>query len=164
MCKYIGKGKCTLIIMPSDYMTGVTISEDGSDGTTAMLTVQRTIGTNDDITVSWTVVDNNNNPASSDFVPPNGTVTIPHRESQAVLEITPFDDNNPETPELFTIMLNAVVEGTGRLGAENERIVSLTVRDSDDAYGRIEWGTDDQLQITAVGHLILLYHLNNIFF
>ena len=49
-------------------------------------------------------------------------------------------------------MLNAVVEGTGRLGEANERIVSLTVRDSDDAYGRIEWGTENQLQVNSVSH------------
>ena len=135
-----------------NHVAGVIISEDGSDGTTAMFTVQRTVGTNGDITVTWTVVDNNNNPAESDFMPPNGTITIPHRQSQAVLEITAFDDSDPEIPELFTVMLNAVVEGTGRLGAENERIVSLTVRDSDDAYGRIEWGAESQLRVNPVSH------------
>jgi len=117
-----------------------------------MFTVQRTVGTNGDITVAWSVVDNDNNPAESDFMPPNGTVTILHRQSQAVLEIIAFDDNDPEIPELFTVMLNAVVEGTGRLSEPNERIVSLTVRDSDDAYGRIEWGAENQLQVNSVSH------------
>ena len=85
-----------------NHVAGLIISEDGSDGTMAMFTVQRTVGTNGDITVAWTVVDNDNNPAESDFMPPNGTVTIPHRQSQAVLEITAFDDSDPEIPELFS--------------------------------------------------------------
>ena len=47
-------------------------------------------------------------------------------------------------------MLDAIVGGLGRLGEPNERLVSLTVRDSDDAYGRIEWGAIDQLRVNAV--------------
>lgn len=129
----------------------VTISEDASAGdTTATFVVERTVGATGDITVAWTIVDSQNNPASADFRPPNGTVTILDGQSHAVLEITPFDDSFPETPEVFTIMLDAIVGGMGRLGATNERLASFTVRDSDDAYGRLEWGDDNELLVNPV--------------
>ena len=129
----------------------VTISEDASAGdTTATFIVERSVGATGDITVAWTIVDSQNNPAAADFNPPNGTVTILDGESHAVLEITPFDDSLPETPEVFTIMLDAIIGGMGRLGATNERLVSLTVRDSDDAYGRLEWDDDNQLLVNPV--------------
>lgn len=134
----------------------VTISEDASaSDTTATFTIERSVGAMGDITVAWTVVDSENNLAAADFNPPNGTVTILDGELQAVLEITPFDDDLPEIPEIFTIMLDAIVGGLGRLGEANRRLVSVTVRDSDDAYGRVEWGTDDQLLVNPVWYHIM---------
>ena len=47
-------------------------------------------------------------------------------------------------------MLDAVVGGLGRLGEANERLVSVTVRDSDDAYGRVEWAAINQLRVNPV--------------
>lgn len=132
-------------------MDNETISEDASTGdTTATFVVERSDGATGDITVSWTVVDSQNNPAAADFTPPNGNVTILDGESHAVLTISPYDDSLPETPEVFTVMLDAIVGGMGRLGDANERLVSLTVRDSDDAYGRLEWGDDNQLLVNPV--------------
>lgn len=134
-------------------MDNETISEDASTGdTTATFIVERSDGATGDITVSWTIVDSQNNSAAADFTPPNGTVTILDGESHAVLTISPYDDSVPETPEVFTVMLDAIVGGMGRLGEANERLVSLTVRDSDDAYGRLEWGDDNQLLVNPVCH------------
>ena len=132
-------------------MDNETISEDASTGdTTATFVVERSDGATGDITVSWTIVDSQNNLAAADFTPPNGNVTILDGESHAVLIISPYDDSVPETPEVFTVMLDAIVGGMGRLGDANERLVSLTVRDSDDAYGRLEWGDDNQLLVNPV--------------
>ena len=132
-------------------MDNETISEDASTGdTTATFVVERSDGATGDITVSWTIVDSQNNLAAADFTPPNGNVTILDGESHAVLTISPYDDSLPETPEVFTVMLDAIVGGMGRLGDANERLVSLTVRDSDDAYGRLEWGDDNQLLVNPV--------------
>lgn len=132
-------------------MDNETISEDASTGdTTATFVVERSDGATGDITVSWTIVDSQNNLAAADFTPPNGNVTILDGESHAVLTISPYDDSLPETPEVFTVMLDAIVGGMGSLGDANERLVSLTVRDSDDAYGRLEWGDDNQLLVNPV--------------
>ena len=140
------------VVMFSTSSTNATISEDAGTGdTTATFIVERSMGATGNITIAWSVVDSQNNTATADFSPPNGNVTILDGESQAVLEITPFDDSLPETPEVFTVMLHAIVDGLGTLGGSN-RLVTVTVRDSDDAYGRIEWGTDDQLRVNPVCH------------
>jgi len=140
--------------MPS---ANVTVSEDvaSANNNTAVFIVERSVGAIGDITVTWTVVDSTSNPATSDFRPPNGTVTILDGRSQAVLEITPYDDGVPETPEIFTVKLDAIVSGLGRLGETNERLVSLIVRDSDDAYGRIEWGANNQLHVNPVRQYVI---------
>lgn len=136
-------------------VNNVIISEDaGTGNTAATFIVERTSGVTGNITIAWTVMDSTNSTAAADFNPPNGTVTILHGESQAILEITPYDDNLPEIAEIFTIMLDAIADGMGRLGGANERIVTLTVRDSDDAYGRIEWAANNQLRVNPVWYHI----------
>lgn len=133
----------------------VTIAEDaGMGNTTATFTVERTAGAMGDITVTWTVcvVGSECSLAAADFSPPNGTVTIMDGESQVLLTITPFDDNLPEAPEMFMIMLSEVVDGLGRIGRANESLVTVTVRDSDDAYGRLEWGATNQLRVNPVSY------------
>ena len=142
------------VVMFNMSSTDATISEDAGTGdTTATFIVERSMGATGNITIAWSIVDSQNNTAAADFSPPNGNVTILDGESQAVLEITPFDDSLPETPEVFTVMLHAVVDGLGTLGGSN-RLVTVTVRDSDDAYGRIEWGTDNQLRVNPVRYHI----------
>ena len=141
------------VVMFNMSSTDVTISEDaGSGDTTASFIVERTMGTTGNITIGWTIVDRQNISAASDFMPPNGNVTILNERSQAVLKITPFDDSLPETPEEFLVMLHTIVDGLGTLG--DGLIVTVTVRDSDDAYGKIEWGTDNQLRVNPVCHTI----------
>ena len=142
------------VVMFNMSSTDATISEDAGTGDiTATFIVERSMGATRNITIAWSIVDSQNNTAAADFSPPNGNVTILDGESQAVLEITPFDDSLPETPEVFTVMLHAVVDGLGTLGGSN-RLVTVTVRDSDDAYGRIEWGTDNQLRVNPVRYHI----------
>ena len=141
------------VVMFNMSSTDVTISEDAGTGdTTASFIVERTMGTTGNITIGWTIVDRQNISAAADFMLPNGNITILNEQSQAVLEITPFDDTLPETPEEFTVMLHTIVDGLGTLG--DGLIVTVTVRDSDDAYGRIEWGTDNQLRVNPVCHTI----------
>ena len=140
------------VVMFNTSSINATISEDAGTGdTTATFIVERSMGAVGNITVGWSVVDSQNNSATADFSPPTGNITILDGESQAVLEITPFDDSLPETPEVFMVMLHAIVDGLGKL-ADSNRLVTVTVRDSDDAYGRIEWGTDNQLRVNPVCH------------
>ena len=115
------------------------------------LTLQRSVGTSGDLVLAWSVQESSRNQlATDDFSPPNGTVTILDGENQAELRIPLLNDSVPEAPEVFTVRLDGVVSGGGRIDTDGVRVVMVTVADSDDAYGRVEWGGDNTLQVTAV--------------
>ena len=114
------------------------------------LTLIRTVASLGDLELEWVVLDSGNQLASEDFNPPNGTVTILDGQTSAQLVISLVTDTVPETPEQFMVELRGVVSGGGRINETGIRVKMVTVADSDDAYGRVEWGTDDVLQVTAV--------------
>jgi G-protein coupled receptor 98 len=113
------------------------------------LTLIRTVASLGDLELEWVVLDSGNQLASEDFNPPNGTVTILDGQTSAQLVISLVTDTVPETPEQFMVELRGVVSGGGRINETGIRVKMVTVADSDDAYGRVEWGTDDVLQVTA---------------
>ena len=125
----------------------VTVQEDGSSPSTTF-TIQRDTGTVSDLTVSWSVVDSRGQLASDDFGPPNNTISLPHGVNSANLTITLTNDTSPEPPEVFSVRLDEVTSGAGRLGGA--LVVMVTVTDSDDAYGRLEWAENNRLQVSAV--------------
>lgn len=141
------------------------VQEDVSNPAIVLM-LQRMVGTSDDLVLAWSVLDTSRNQlASEDFSPPNGTVVIFDGQNQAELRIPLLNDSMPEAPEVFTVRLDGVVSGGGRIDTDGVRVVMVTVADSDDAYGRVEWGDDNTLQVTAVSiiikfirHLSLLLH------
>ena len=122
------------------------------------------VGTSGDLVLAWSVVESSRNQlATEDFRPPNGTVVIFDGQDQAVLRVPLLNDTMPETPELFTVRLDGVVSGGGRIDTDGVRVVMITVADSDDAYGRVEWGGDNTLQVTAVSacnKILSLFHFH----
>ena len=114
------------------------------------LTIIRTVGSIGDLEVEWSVFDDRSQLATDDFDPPNGTITMSDGQTSAQLVIFLFADTVPETPEQFTVELNSVVSGGGRINEEGIRVKTITVADSDDAYGRVQWGSQEDLQVTSV--------------
>ena len=132
----------TVIISINDNAGGVvrfestdiqTISEDSQ--TTATYTIERTVGTLGNLTISWSILDSSNQLATSDFNPANGTVYIVDGKANVDLEIQAFDDTLPEVAEMFTVTIDEVVNGEGKLDNQTLRITTLYVADSDDVYG-----------------------------
>ena len=132
----------TVIISINDNAGGVvrfestdiqTISEDSQ--TTATYTIERTVGTLGNLTISWSILDSSNQLATSDFNPANGTVYIVDGKANVNLEIQAFDDTLPEVAEMFTVTIDEVVNGEGKLDNQTLRITTLYVADSDDVYG-----------------------------
>ena len=135
----------TVIISINDNAGGVvrfestdiqTISEDSQ--TTATYTIERTVGTLGNLTISCSILDSNNQLATSDFNPANGTVYIVDGKANVDLEIQAFDDTLPEVAEMFTVTIDEVVNGEGKLDNQTLRITTLYVADSDDVYGVVE--------------------------
>ena len=135
----------TVIISINDNAGGVvrfestdiqTISEDSQ--TTATYTIERTVGTLGNLTISWSILDSSNQLATSDFNPANGTVYIVDGKANVDLEIQAFDDTLPEVAEMFTVTIDEVVNGEGKLDNQTLRITTLYVADSDDVYGVVE--------------------------
>ena len=130
------------------------VQEDVSNPAIVLM-LQRMVGMSDDLVLAWSVLDTGRNQlASEDFSPPNGTVVIFDGQNQAELRIPLLNDSMPEAPEVFTVRLDGVVSGGGRIDTDGVRVVMVTVADSDDAYGRVEWGDDNTLQVTAVSIII----------
>ena len=132
----------TVIISINDNAGGVvrfestdiqTISEDSQ--TTATYTIERTVGTLGNLTISWSILDSSNQLATSDFNPANGTVYIVDGKANVDQEIQAFDDTLPEVAEMFTVTIDEVVNGEGKLDNQTLRITTLYVADSDDVYG-----------------------------
>lgn len=113
-----------------------TISEDSQTATDFI--VQRSESTLGDITIGWSVLDENNQLAVDDFKPPNGTVTIPDGVNQTTLAIMAYNDDLPEEAESFTVTIDQVYNGAAKLENETLRLAMLYVSDSDDAYGKVE--------------------------
>ena len=138
----------TVIISINDNAGGVVrfqstdtqiISED--DQTSGIFTIIRTDSTLGNIIVGWSILDTNNQLASNDFNPANGTVTLPAGDSQVNLTITALDDSVPEVAEAFTVTIDEIVGGGAKLDNETLRIAMLYVADSDNIYGLIEVNT-----------------------
>ena len=168
----VASSSVTVIISVNDDAGGVAsfVSEDiplvqeDVPNPAIVLMLQRMVGTSGDLVLAWSVVESSRNQlATEDFRPPNGTVVIFDGQDQAVLRVPLLNDTMPETPELFTVRLDGVVSGGGRIDTDGVRVVMITVADSDDAYGRVEWGGDNTLQVTAVSacnKILSLFHFH----
>lgn len=116
--------------------TPIIISED--DETAAMLVIERTLGTINDVSIAWSIQDTQGNLATTDFNPVSGTVTIPNGQTEANLTIRALNDVVPEQAEQFMVSIDAVIGGNGKLDEETLRVTPLYVEDSDDVYGLIQ--------------------------
>ena len=147
----------TIVILVSDNGGGlvhfassdpVVIGED--DGSIARFTIQRVVGTFNDLIVSWQITDSiSEELAVDDFQPARGNITIPDGQAMVDLEIQAFDDSVPEVAEVFTVQLVDVVSGGGVLNEQGVRVATMIVADSDDVYGLVEWAEDSLLKVTT---------------
>ena len=135
----------TVIISINDNAGGVvrfqstenqTISEDSQ--TTATYTIERVESTLGDLTIGWSILDSNNQLAVSDFSSANGTVSLAAGESEVDLVVKAFDDSLPEEAEMFTVIVDQVVNGEAKLDNQSLRVAMLYVADSDDVYGVVQ--------------------------
>lgn len=118
--------------------------------TTGRFIVRRTVGTFGNLTAEWRITSNQDSSlASSDFSPAQGTVTILDGETDAILNIVPFNDDIPEPSEGFTIELVRVTSNVGGLSDSSPRLASLIVAESDDIYGLMQWAEDDFLSVAG---------------
>ena len=88
----------------------------------------------------------NSSSADEDILTP-GSSSIPDGQSQVNLLIPVVADELPEAAEYFTVQLTSVTSNIGRL-ATTGLTENFIVRDSDNAYGLLEWA--------EVGHTITL--------
>ena len=132
-------------ILPNDNVSGVVrfcstaaqeISED--DGTIASFCIERTVGTLNDLAIAWSVRDSLGQLALEDFSTTSGSVLIPDGLNQTVLELQATDDTKAEEAEMFTVSIDQVVDGGGKLDSLSLLVAPLLVADSDDVYGVVE--------------------------
>lgn len=126
----------------------VVIRED--EQTVGVFTVRRTVGTFGNLTAEWQITSNQDGSlASSDFLPARGNVTILDGNADGLLSVVAFDDVTPEVAEGFTVELVRVVSEFGGLSNSSPRLASLTVAESDDVYGLLEWAGDSLLSVAG---------------
>ena len=151
----------TVVITINDNAGGIirflstetqSISEDDRSNSNATFIIQRTIGSLGDITVSYTIKNNTNQLATSDFSVATGNITMPNGVNQTSLVITTIDDSLPEEAESFTVSIDSIVNGVGDLGDTTLRIATLYIADSDDVYGVIS-ASGGQVVVNSVRQL-----------
>ena len=108
-----GQGTATVTItddegLPQISIAGATVSEAAG---TVTLTVQQTLQSEDNVTVSYSTTTNGTATAGSDFVAVNDNVTIPAGQTSATFDITITNDSTDENNEEFTVQLSNPVNG-----------------------------------------------------
>ena len=126
----------------------VVIQEDGGRGD-GVFTIQRAVGTHGDLTVEWQVLASDNSLATSDFQPAKGNITMAAGVMTATLTVVAVDDTVAEEAESFMVELVRVVSSVGDLSDTGHRLATLIVADSDNVYGLLEWGQDNQIQVVG---------------
>ena len=102
-----GQGTATVTItddegLPQISIAGATVSEAAG---TVTLTVQQTLQSEDNVSVSYTTT-NGTALAGSDFVAVNDNITIPAGQTSATFDITINNDSTDENNENFTVQLS----------------------------------------------------------
>lgn len=154
-----------IVISANDFANGVITFEPVSDTSneipvktinedtfsTARFKVLRNEGTFGEVSVLWDVVraDRRPEPSLQDIGPNNGTLTFADGENEKEIELTVVQDGDPEPAEQFDVRLlyaggEAVVRGI--------TVAKLTIQDSDNVYGRVEFGPDTNHRIVAVSN------------
>ncbi|KAK7486800.1 hypothetical protein BaRGS_00021947, partial [Batillaria attramentaria] len=160
-----------IIISANDYPNGVITFEATSETSNeipmqpinedaysiARFTVLRNQGTFDEVSVIWTVerADGKTEPVEQDVGPQNGTLVFADGENRKDIELTIVQDSLPEPSEQFDITL---VSATGDAQIRGITTAKLTIEDSDNVYGRVEFGPDTihRIDITRNPRTLLL--------
>ena len=150
-------------ILPNDDQHGVvslTSTNPGSppsividEDTTSFtdnFSVIRDGGTFGEVSVDYVITRNysSSSPVTTDLSPASGTVTLPEGQRSQSILVTINSDTTPEEAQQFIIsLLVGTVTGGADIGAVTEGV--LTIRDSDDAYGVIQFSSDSEQRIVT---------------
>ncbi|XP_038076858.1 adhesion G-protein coupled receptor V1-like isoform X2 [Patiria miniata] len=150
-------------ILPNDDQHGVlSLSSENSGSSpkavinedttfsTSSFTVVREGGTFGEVSIDYIITRNDSSsaPIVADLAPASGTVTLPEGQRSQSIPINIIDDPVPEEAEQFIIsLLPDSVTGGASVGAVTEGL--LTIQDSDDAYGVIQFSSDVEQRIVS---------------
>ncbi|XP_022110249.1 G-protein coupled receptor 98-like isoform X2 [Acanthaster planci] len=142
-------GVLSLFSGNSGSLPNVVINED-TTSSTDRLTVIREGGTFGIVTVDYIITrnDSNSDPVSADLSPQSGTVTLAEGQRSQSILININSDGIPEEAEQYHVsLLSNSVTGGASLGAITEGL--LTIQDSDDAYGVVQFSSDAEQRIVT---------------
>ena len=114
--------------------------------------VQRDGGVFGEVSVDFVITRNGSgaDPVAEDLSPAGGTVTLAEGQRSQSLLISLVDSPVPEEVEEFVIsLIGDSVTGGATLGAVTWGY--LTIRDSDDAYGVVQFSSDTEQRIASDG-------------
>ncbi|XP_033109462.1 adhesion G-protein coupled receptor V1-like [Anneissia japonica] len=146
----------TVIILGNDDQNGVLSLQDSSRFVTAAegtginsdFVVQRVGGTFGNVSIDYEIVrnDSNSNSVTDDLTPASGTVYFMEGQATSAITITINDDSIPEEAERYAVrILPFTVTGGARVSGPTEG--QLLLVDSDDAYGVIQFSSDNDQSI-----------------
>ncbi|KAK3711287.1 hypothetical protein QZH41_015002 [Actinostola sp. cb2023] len=149
----IPTGVATVTILPNDDQHGVFsfghfpkyLDEDGVN--TGSFKVNRSAGTFGSASVSWTMVANNGASLAAVFEKTSGVLNFSAGESLKTISVVVRQDQIPEEAAEYYIELSSPTGGS-RLGNTLEaRRAVFYVKDSDSAYGVVEFAGQNQQKI-----------------
>ena len=112
--------------------------------------VNRSAGTFGSVSVSWKIVGND-----TDFVfeRTSGMLTFSNGESLKFFQVAVRLDSIPEETREFSVHLYNVTGGARLKNMASSQRAPFFVRDSDDVYGVVNFGPDDQQKLNMVSQL-----------
>lgn len=126
------------------------VVDEDNQSTFTDFKVIRTGGAFGRVTVDFEVISESGEQVSNDLIPSSGTVQLEDGETSAVISIFIVDDFLPEAAEAFVIrLINDSVTGGAVVSGSVEG--QLTIRDSDDAYGVVQFSSDSDQSISRGG-------------
>lgn len=132
----------------------IIINEDGQ--TTALFTVLRRGGTFGTVSVAWEVYRNDSvvGDVRGDLVQSGGVLAFQAGQSQAEINITIIKDTISEPVERFVVrLLPRSVSGGAKVEGITDGI--LLIQDSDNYYGVVEFGTQNEQRIIVCTHRLI---------
>ena len=129
--------------------TNVIINED-TTSLTNNFSVARDGGAFGEVSVNFIITrnDSSSTPVTADLSPASGTVTLLEGQRSKTIPIIINSDTIPEEAQEFIVaLLPNSVTGGADIGVATEGL--LIIRDSDDAYGVIQFSTDNEQRIMA---------------
>lgn len=163
-----------IIINANDNPSGIITFQPVTEGSSAIpvkrvnediysiatFKVLRNQGTFGEVSIDWVIqrADGRTEPVEQDVGPVSGRLVFASGENEKSIELTIVQEILPEPAEQFNVILQAS-SVTGEAKVQGITTAKLTIEDSDDVYGTVEFGSDASQGIVIVSVTLFLTYL-----